>query len=172
MQSLVRALRLERGLTLEDLGRITGLSKSYLSKVERGINLPSVAAALKVAEALSVDVSRLFAEEGKQLTIAIDRLAERSHSTPLHPLATEMLGKSMSPFVLHPGEEFVSHAPNHEGQELIFVHRGTIELRYDGSTLELQAGESAYVDSSRTHRLRSIDGTESEVLVVTTATRT
>lgn len=171
MQSLVRALRQERGLTLEDLGRATGLSKSYLSKIERGVNLPSIAAALKVAEALSVDVSRLFAEDGQQLTITVDRLADRSRETPLYPLAAEMLGKAMSPFVLHPGEAFVGHAPNHQGQELIFVHHGKIELHYDGSTVELEAGESAYLDSSRTHRLRSTDGTESEVLVVTTTTR-
>lgn len=44
------------GVTLETLAEKTGLTKSYLSKVERGLNTPSIAAALKLAKALNVQV--------------------------------------------------------------------------------------------------------------------
>lgn len=51
------------GVTLETLAEKTGLTKSYLSKVERGLNTPSIAAALKLAKALNVQVEELFSEE-------------------------------------------------------------------------------------------------------------
>lgn len=171
MQSLVKALRQERDLPLEELGRITGMSKSYLSKVERGVSTPSIAAALKIAAALSVDVSRLFVDGGKQSTIAVDRLEGRDATASPHPLAVDMLGKTMSPFLLHPGWEFIQHESHHPGEELVFVHRGAIELHYDGDPVVLNAGESAYVDASRPHRLRAVSETESQVLVVTAAPR-
>ena len=44
MSGLLRAVRQQRGMTLEELAAGTGLTKSYLSKVERGQSVPSIAA--------------------------------------------------------------------------------------------------------------------------------
>ncbi|WP_190814556.1 helix-turn-helix domain-containing protein [Saccharopolyspora pogona] len=171
MASLVRALRRERGLTLEELGGLTGLTKSYLSKVERELSTPSIAVALKIAEALDVDVSRLFVGETGRSAITIDRIGDRQAGARLQPLGADMLGKVMSPFVLRPTAEFVKHEPTHTGQEFIFVHSGTIELHYDGEEFELETGESAYLDATRAHRLRSTSESEAQVVIVATAYR-
>ena len=63
MTALLRAVRRQRGLTLESLAEQTGLTKSYLSKIERRQSTPSIAVALKVARALDVDVAQLFSDE-------------------------------------------------------------------------------------------------------------
>ncbi|EJT83540.1 XRE family transcriptional regulator [Pseudomonas putida S11] len=63
MSIRLKLLRKKLGMTLELLADKTGMTKSYLSKVERGLNTPSIAAALKLARALNVNVEELFAEE-------------------------------------------------------------------------------------------------------------
>lgn len=55
--SRLRELRLERGLSLNKLGEVTGISKSYLSFLERDIHKnPSLEILAKIAKALDVDI--------------------------------------------------------------------------------------------------------------------
>src|SRR5471030_584182 len=58
----LKILRKKLGITLESLAASSGMTKSYLSKVERGLNTPSIAAALKIAKALNVNVEYLFSD--------------------------------------------------------------------------------------------------------------
>src|SRR3970040_297660 len=55
-----KGLREIKGIPLEELAARTGLTKSYLSKVERGVSVPSVSTALRVAEAFETGVGDLF----------------------------------------------------------------------------------------------------------------
>ncbi|MDZ4328674.1 MAG: helix-turn-helix transcriptional regulator, partial [Pseudomonas sp.] len=48
MSIRLKLLRKKLGVTLEALAEKSGMTKSYLSKVERGLNTPSIAAALKL----------------------------------------------------------------------------------------------------------------------------
>ncbi|WP_454789089.1 helix-turn-helix domain-containing protein [Mycolicibacterium lutetiense] len=166
MSALLRAVRQERGLTLEELAEATGLTKSYLSKIERQRSTPSIAVALKVARALDVDVAQLFSEDPAVTTLAIDRAADRA-ADRYQAVASAMLGKSMSPFIVRPTLKFAEHPhPEHAGQELVFVHAGTVELRYQDESVILETGDCAYFDASSPHQLRQRGAAPSEVLVV------
>lgn len=60
----VRALRRRQKLSLADLARLSGVSKGYLSQVERSLTVrPSAATIFAIAEALGTTVGELF--EGK-----------------------------------------------------------------------------------------------------------
>lgn len=59
----VRELRRERGWSLDELSQRTGVSKSHLSSVERGMKSPTIAIARKIAEVLGVSLDRLFPPE-------------------------------------------------------------------------------------------------------------
>lgn len=166
MSSLVRALRRERGLTLEELGERTGLTKSYLSKIERERSTPSVAVAMRIAQALDVDVSRLFTADPHESRVVVDRATDQWDDERFHAVGTDMLGKIMSPFLSKPSREFVVHKPSHEGQEFIFVHRGTVELQYEDTTLILGEGDTAYLDATRTHRMRRTSDDPAFVVIV------
>lgn len=85
------------------LAQQTGLTKSYLSKIERRRSTPSIAVALKVAKALDVDVGRLFSEEAAHEKITVERAAS-AEGERYRVLASSVLGKSMSPFVVRPTE--------------------------------------------------------------------
>ncbi|WP_066637738.1 helix-turn-helix domain-containing protein [Desulfolucanica intricata] len=55
----IRALREERGYTLQDLARKASLSLSYLSEIERGSKRPSIKTIEKLAVALNVSKAQL-----------------------------------------------------------------------------------------------------------------
>lgn len=168
MTALLRAVRKQRGLTLEALAQQTGLTKSYLSKIERRRSTPSIAVALKVAKALDVDVGRLFSEEAAHEKITVERAAGGGGER-YRVLASSLLGKSMSPFVVRPTEKAADDPhPEHTGQEFLFVHAGTVELDYGDQTFTLGPGDSAYFDASIGHQVRAVGAEPAEVVVVAT----
>ena len=74
----LKLLRKQKGWTLDVLADETGLTKSYLSKVERGLSVPSIAVALKLSKALNVDVEQLFSESHNRELITVTRAGERT----------------------------------------------------------------------------------------------
>lgn len=58
----VVALRRERGLSQEELGFESGLHRTYISGIERGIRNPTVLVVRKLADVLRVTPGRLLEE--------------------------------------------------------------------------------------------------------------
>lgn len=56
----IKQLRTDLDLTQEKLGEMTGLDRTYISGIERGIRNPSVRNIDKLAKALKVSASDLF----------------------------------------------------------------------------------------------------------------
>ena len=56
----IRELRIELEYSQERLGEITGLDRTYISGVERGVRNPSLRNIEKLAKALKVKVSQLL----------------------------------------------------------------------------------------------------------------
>ncbi|WP_343710560.1 XRE family transcriptional regulator [Mycobacterium sp.] len=168
MTALLRAVRRQRGLTLENLAEQTGLTKSYLSKIERRRSTPSIAVAIKLARALGVDVAQLFSDEPADAALTVDRAADRRRGRCRYAaLAPGLLGKAMSPFVVRPTRTAAADPhPVHTGQEFVFVHTGTVELHYGDRTVTLGTGDSAYFDASVGHRFRAVGPAPAEVVVV------
>ena len=59
----VRSLRLERGLSQEEVAHSAGIHVTYLSGIERGKRNPSLMNLRKLAGALGVRVGELFSFE-------------------------------------------------------------------------------------------------------------
>ena len=58
----IRFERLKKGLSQEELAEKTDLSRSAISCIECGVNDPKYTTLLKIAEALEIDISILFAK--------------------------------------------------------------------------------------------------------------
>ncbi len=56
----VRRVREARGLTQEDLEGMTGLRRSYISDLERGVRNPTIRALARIAEALQIAPGELL----------------------------------------------------------------------------------------------------------------
>lgn len=73
----VRALRAERGLSLDALAARCDVSKSMISLVERGESSPTAVVLEKIASGLGVPLARLF-EDPRADASPISRASERS----------------------------------------------------------------------------------------------
>ena len=63
LSTRVRALRKQRGYTLEELAQRSGVSRSMISLIERGQTSATAAVLGKLAQALQVPLAALFADE-------------------------------------------------------------------------------------------------------------
>lgn len=58
----LREARKSKGISQEDLAEKSGLDRSFISLVERGIQIPNIVVLLKLAEVLGVSAADLIAK--------------------------------------------------------------------------------------------------------------
>ena len=178
----LKRLRELKGMSLEELAARTGLTKSYLSKVERGVSVPSIATALKVAEAFEVGVSDLFGVTTPSTDFVVVRKNERKPFKRRGVNALHHRYEAIAPgpahglfeaFVVHPAfEEWPGYKrPQHSGQEMVFVVKGRIDVSFPHSSVQLAAGDCIVFSGQLPHRLLSLRPQRAEALVIVTNER-
>ncbi|WP_340560481.1 helix-turn-helix domain-containing protein [Streptomyces sp. GSL17-111] len=174
MINRVRQLRKERLMTLEALAARAGVTKSYLSKVERGQSTPSIAVSAALARALGVPLDTLFADADELTDVTVTRAGERRPLTPgdepgsrYEGIALRAGAKRMTPFMLYPPHD-VRATPfrDHPGEEFLFVHAGRAELLLGRRSVELDPGDSVYFRATAPHKVRSLSEERASVLLL------
>ncbi|CUA81395.1 Transcriptional regulator, contains XRE-family HTH domain [Gulbenkiania indica] len=176
----IKLLRTQQGYSLQGLAEVTGLTKSYLSKLERGVCTPSIAAALRIARALGVDTQALFGETATNPDIAVirhharmsvERPAGLQGGRRLEILPTPAGLTRMQPFVLHLASDFAAgpQVAGHAGEEFLYVLEGDVEMEWGERRERLMPGDAVYFNASVPHRLRALGKSPAAVLVVTSA---
>lgn len=60
IQNNIKLYRKQAGFTQEKLAEISGISQDYLSEIERGVKTPSLKRLILIAEALKIEIYKLF----------------------------------------------------------------------------------------------------------------
>jgi transcriptional regulator with XRE-family HTH domain len=165
--AVLKTLRTQRGWTLAEVSRRTGLPVSTLSKVENDKLSLTYDKLTRISEGLEIDIAQLFggAGLGPQASKAvigrrsITRAGEgTSIETPiyghLYP-AAELLNKRLVPIIAdiraRSHDEFVEMI-RHPGEEFAYVIEGEVELHTElYAPVRLKAGDSIYFDSGMGH---------------------
>lgn len=142
-------LRVERDWSLDELANRSGISRSTLSRLERGEISPTAALLGKLCEVYGRTMSRLLAEvesEAPQVVTAAAQPVWRDETSgfvrrsvsPPHPgLRGEIVEAT-----LRPGADISYDAPAVAGLEQhIWALNGTVEITADGRTHILEAGD-------------------------------
>ena len=82
----IKQLRLNKKMSLEELARLAGLTKGYVSKIENSGKAPPFSTLIKIASALETDISLLLAEDSEapeDLRLCIVRTNERKEVNPV-----------------------------------------------------------------------------------------
>ncbi len=173
----LREARLALGLTLDKLASMSGHTRGYLSLVERGLKTPSIAALVRIASALDLNMAQLFdrdASPGRQYSIYRQEPGtgpDRAQGGRwLFPLAAARTGKIMEPFLLQPPFKAAPRA-THAGEEFLYVLSGEIGIKLDAEEIFLRAGDCLYFSSDTHHEVRSVGERRAEALVIIAAAR-
>jgi transcriptional regulator with XRE-family HTH domain len=171
----LKQLRVGRGLSLEEVARAAGQTRSWLSKVENFRITPSLAALGRVADALGTTTSKLLDGLDVRPKIHITRVNQRrlverdaqNSNIVYHQLTTGRLGRLMNPFLLDVPAGGGRTVPRpHEGEEFLIVIKGQVVLEYDGEDQKLATGDTAYFDAETPHRLHNPSSKDAQVLCV------
>lgn len=159
----IRRHRLDRRLTLDDVSSRTGLSRSWLSKVENFRITPSLPALGQIASALSVSVADLVQGlDNKPALIkvarherkVIERNKSKTNAVVYESLAHKRPHRTMDPFLLTiPAGVARKKALTHEGEEFLMVLQGAINFEFDKQLHSLSKGDCLYFDGQVPHRI-------------------
>lgn len=174
----IKELRQRKGWTLEETAQRSGLTKSFLSKIERGKSTPSIATALKLAQAFQTEVGRLFGALEPEEEFVLVKRSERKpfgevneSGAQYESLSPGLLRGGMEAFIVRPPNDSASRRPvEHKGQELLFVLKGRICVELPSTSLEMEKGDCLQFLADIPHLLRSIGEPTAEVLIVVSST--
>lgn len=172
----LKKLRKKNHLTLEKLAQKTGLTKGYLSKVERSGKAPPYSTLNKIAGALGVEVTQIFEKNLEPLddikihyekadNLKIIKADSDFPGYNYKVLAANKPGKNMEPFIIYSPFE-IKKMYTHEGEEFIFIMDGTCEFIYGNDAYILEKGDHVYFDSNIPHSGRSLGEKQATLLVV------
>jgi transcriptional regulator with XRE-family HTH domain len=168
----LRAIRLLRRLTLRQVAEAAGVSESFVSQFERGQSNASVATLMRLAAAVGIEVSDLFAAEPQSGARVLRReerqllswghLGRKALLTPKPFHSLEVVAASFDPGG-STGDEPYTHG---DSEELLLVLSGRVELQLDNELFDLSAADSINYRSSMPHRVSNPGHEPAEVLFV------
>jgi len=170
----LKATRLQRNLTLEEVATRAGLTRGWLSKVENFRVTPSLPSLSRICEAMNVTMSEIFegieakpplvvTKRGKGPVIRRDEdISQQAYES----LAHDRPSREMDPFVVTVPPTDDRPMLTHNGEEFLMVLEGSIRLDYGEDQEKLEEGDSAYIDPTTPHRLACLSKKPAKVLVV------
>ena len=170
----IQRLRNERKLTLDDLSRAAGVSKSMLSEIERDKANPTIAVAWRLTNALGVSLDSLFAPQKAPEAIAVSgphEIPTLSGHDAKYQLRVwgpiELAGKfEWYELTLQAGGALVSNAHEPGTREHLTVLHGSIEIEAAGTTRRLKAADTARYVADEPHAIRNAGKSEAKALLV------
>ena len=170
----IRRIRLQRGLTQEELADRCELSKGFISLLERDLTSPSLDTLADILESLGTDLTTFFAkgedekivfgeddifvkEDEEQIRGRIRWLVPSAQKNRMEPILVEMA----------PGGETVEEDP-HEGEEFGYVLAGTVKIVVGDRAERVRKDESFYFQPTAAHKLVNAGKTVCKVIWVST----
>jgi transcriptional regulator with XRE-family HTH domain len=176
----IRALRLRKKMGLVELGRHSGLSPALLSKIERGLLVPTLPTLMRIALVFSVGLEHFFTEPRATPVAVVVRRAERKRFPEtmdekepgyfFECLDYPAVDRSMNAYHVQFEPLAADRARRHQhgGAEFLYLIEGKLVVTVGESAYELAAGDSMYFDPSVPHSYARSGKKPCSAIVVTT----
>ncbi|WP_338779448.1 XRE family transcriptional regulator [Metabacillus sp. FJAT-52054] len=170
----IKNLRLKSGLTQEELGERTDLSKGYISQLERDLSSPSMETFFSILEVLGCTPEKFF-ESGDSIQKVVyseeDQTGYKDEEKgyEIHWLVPESNEKEMEPIRLLFKEngEFKEFEPS-SSETYGYCLSGRVAIRIGTRYYSASAGESIYFSAADTHQITNDFNGPSEIILVAT----
>jgi transcriptional regulator with XRE-family HTH domain len=173
----LRRLRGQRGLSLERLSQLSGVSRAMLGQIELGQSAPTINVLWKISSALGVPFSALISARGT----SGPHVLRAEHAKLLRSHDGTFSSRALFPFDEPRRVEFYelrlqsggverADAHNPGTTENLVVAKGSVEIEVSGRREELEAGDAIVFEADLPHVYRNrADGETVMYLVMTYA---
>lgn len=163
----VRALRIAAGASGGDLATSSGVSRSMLSRIERGLVSPSVETLDRIAQGLGVPVSRFFSDQSARTDfshvpaghgILVDRVgvvAGYRYELLGHQLSGNLFVEPYLVTLQADAQPYVTF--QHPGIKFLHMVTGRVSYRYGAKLFKLAPGDSLQFDATALHGIDSME---------------
>ena len=169
----IKDLRIQKGLTQEELADRCELSKGFISQLERDLTSPSIATLLDILTCLGTDLKDFFNDsEDNQIAFKeadyFEKIDEELHNK-IEWIIPNAQKNMMEPIRLSlpPGGSTYPDNP-HEGEEFGYVLLGSITLVLGKRRIKVKKGESFYFKADSTHYIQAGQKTGAVLIRVST----
>jgi len=174
----IKTLRNERQLTLDQLAKQSGVSKSMLSQIERGLTNPTLAILWSLTQSLGINIASLLVEtpanDKKDLYLSITK----AHQTPeiqsadgkctlriLGPI-DQVAKTEWYDMQLENGGVLESDAHSKGTVEHLTVITGTLTIKNGHQKKSITAGDTARYQADVPHTIENKGKTKARALMV------
>ena len=170
----LKEARRAQGLSLDAVAKLSGVSRSMVSQIERGESSPTIATLWNLTRALQVDFAGLLEDASPSHQIETIRASQRP--------SIDKRGEGCRILILSPPEEagvfelyelqfsaggVLESKPHRRGaREQLTVIDGQIELTSGEATDTLHIGDTARYAADVAHRISAVKGPARAFLVV------
>jgi transcriptional regulator with XRE-family HTH domain len=172
----LRRLRMENGLTQEELANRAYLTKGFISQLERDLTSPSIATLRSILDVLGLDLADFFRDMPQEKVVRRKNTRVLSsvstEDCQIYFLLPEAMGRLMDPVLvnLRQGGRMPEDR-SHEGEEFGFVLKGVITLWLGGDSYTLSKGDSFYFKSSLSHWVENSGKGSASILWIVSPSR-
>lgn len=176
----LRALRKSQRVTLVELAKASGVDAATISRVETGKMTGTLESHIRLATALGVKVTDLYAgiEEARvKDAVTLQSAAGRADvyvhqagKSSMAMLTTDILKKKLMPVLvtIEPAGSTHREEAKVGTEQFLYVLEGTLEAKIGERIHELKRGSSLYFDASIPHSLRNPGSRTAKCLSVVT----
>jgi len=158
--TLLRRARKEQKLTLKIVAEKASISEGFLSQVENDVNSPSVDTLVRICNAINIDAGAIITQANKQEKIIIIKKSEWDDIDLSHtgfvtrrffpPENRTLIDSSI--LVIEPGKSIPVRKNIKNGQEVLCVLKGSVELMHGNDKHALTEGDSVHFWSDPTNQ--------------------
>ena len=154
----LRDRRKALGKTQQQVAADAFLTVGFISQIERSISTPSLASLYNLAKALDTTVDSFVSAAPARTHSVVSHSGQRqTYNVGGTSRFYEFLERGFPEAKLN---ACLSHVPpghasemmSHEGEDFVYLVRGTMLYEVDGTSYELGAGDTLHFDSRRPHR--------------------
>ncbi|MFD2617216.1 helix-turn-helix domain-containing protein [Terrilactibacillus laevilacticus] len=151
------SMRKARGLSLDKVSDLTGVSKAMLGQIEKGRSNPTVSTLWKIASGLKVSFSELMQEDKPIITtvspIDLEPIFDDEGHYLVYSLFPFQPDKKFEIYTicLKPGYEHHSDKHSEGVEEYVLVSEGELILEIQGDEHQLNKGESLHFKADTEH---------------------
>ena len=160
----IRKIRREKGITLVEISKKTGVAQATLSRIETGTMMGTIESHEKIAEALGIGLSELYTgvdaryEQISHLTSEAERKVTRqTKDVRIELLTQETSRKKITPLLitLQGGSSTQREQFDRGVEKFIYVLEGEVKISVDKEEFTIKTNETLYFDASLPHQIHN-----------------